>query len=107
MRMSVFCRVAALLAPAMFASVPAIAASGRGEALAAQWCSSCHAVKSGQTSPNPKAAPFPKIAAEPTATEYGLRVFLKTTHATMPNYKIDPDDIDDLVGYIRSLAPKQ
>lgn len=82
-----------------------LASSTRGAVLAAQWCAECHAVKAGQTSPNPKAPAFPAIAQEPSATDYGLRVFLKTTHATMPNFKINPDDIDDLVDYIRSLKP--
>ncbi len=80
-----------------------MAADLPGAALAQQWCAACHAVKPGQVSPNPKAPAFTAIAAEPSATEYSLSVFLKTTHATMPNYKIDPDDIDALVDYIRSL----
>lgn len=106
MRISIHRRAAALVVAVVFVSAPALAAAGRGEVLA-QSCSVCHAIKPGQASPNPKAPPFAAIAAEPSATEYGLRVFLKTTHATMPNFKIDPDDIDELVGYIRSLAPKQ
>jgi cytochrome c len=85
----------------------ALAAPSRGEVLSQQWCSQCHAVEPGQQSPNPKAPVFSAIAAEPSATEYSLHVFLQTTHTTMPNFKIDPDDIDDIVGYIRSLAPKR
>jgi len=85
----------------------AVAAPSRGEVLSQQWCSRCHAVEPGQQSPNPKAPAFPAIAAEPSATEYSLHVFLQTTHTTMPNFKIDPDDIDDIIGYIRSLKPKQ
>jgi mono/diheme cytochrome c family protein len=88
------------------ATGPAVAATTRGETLAGQWCAACHAIKAGQTSPNPKAPAFPAIAAEPSATEYSLRVFLRTTHATMPNFTINPDDIDDLVDYIRSLKAK-
>ena len=88
------------------AAGPALAASP-GETLAQQWCAGCHAIRPGQQSPNPKAPTFPAIAAEPSATDYSLRVFLKTTHATMPNYRIDPDAIDDIVAYIRSLKPKQ
>jgi mono/diheme cytochrome c family protein len=85
----------------------AVAAPSRGEVLSQQWCSQCHAVEPGQQSPNPKAPAFSAIAAEPSATEYSLHVFLQTTHATMPNFKIDPNDVDDIVGYIRSLAPKR
>jgi mono/diheme cytochrome c family protein len=96
----------AQLAVAPVSVLPAMAAEPRGETLAQRWCSECHAVKAGQTSPNPKAPPFAAIAAEPSATDYGLHVFLKTTHATMPNFKINADDIDDLVAYIRSLRPQ-
>jgi mono/diheme cytochrome c family protein len=96
-----------LSALAGFGLHDAAMAQSRGETLASRWCAECHATKPGQTSPNPKAPAFVAIAAESTATEYALRVFLKTTHATMPNFKIDPADIDDLVAYIRSLAPKQ
>jgi mono/diheme cytochrome c family protein len=81
-------------------------AATRGETLAQQWCAECHATKAGQQSPNPKAPAFTAIANEPSATDYSLRVFLKTTHATMPNFKINSDDIDDLVAYIRSLKGK-
>ena len=100
-----------LLAVSMFATCcvggSAKAASSRGEILSQQWCSRCHAVEPGQPSPNPKAPAFSAIAAEPSATEYSLHVYLQTTHATMPNFRIDPDDIDDIVSYIRSLKPKQ
>jgi cytochrome c len=79
------------------------ASPARGKALAQQSCAECHATAPGQQSPNPKAPAFPAIANEPSATEFSLRVFLKTTHETMPNFKIDPNDINDLVDYIRSL----
>ncbi len=91
---------------ACYVAGQATAAPSRGETLAQQWCSQCHAIKPGEQSANPKAPAFAAIAAEPSATDYGLRVFLRTTHATMPNFKINPDDIDDLVGYIRSLKAK-
>ena len=81
-------------------------AATRGEVLAQQRCAECHATKAAQQSPNPKAPAFAAIANEPSATDYSLRVFLRTTHATMPNFKINPDDIDDLVAYIRSLKGK-
>jgi cytochrome c len=84
----------------------AMAAPSDGKTLALQWCSDCHAVQLEQVSPNPEAPAFTAIAQEPSATEYSLRVFLKTTHKTMPNFKINPDDIENLVSYIRSLKPK-
>jgi mono/diheme cytochrome c family protein len=75
----------------------------RGRALAEQWCSQCHAVSSNQAAGDPAAPDFADIAAEPSATAYALRVFLRTPHATMPNFILDAGDIDDIVGYIVSL----
>jgi mono/diheme cytochrome c family protein len=74
-----------------------------GTILADQWCSECHAIKPGQMSPNAKAPTFQRIAAEPSATPYALRIFLRTPHATMPNLKIEAADITDLAAYIHSL----
>jgi cytochrome c len=82
------------------------AETARGQALAEQWCAQCHGVRPHEASANPKAPSFSAIAAESSATEYALRVFLKTPHPTMPNFKLQPDDIDDLVGYLLSLKPK-
>ena len=75
----------------------------RGAALAQGWCSQCHAIAPGHPSPDAKAPTFPAIAAELTATDYALHVFLRTPHATMPNFRITAVDIDDLVAYITSM----
>jgi len=77
----------------------------RGRTLAEQWCSQCHGVR--QPSANSEAPPFSAIAAEPSATEYTLRTFLRVPHPTMPNFILKPDDIDDIVGYILSLKPQK
>lgn len=95
------------LAAALFVAVHADAASvARGKALVRQDCASCHAVEPGGTSPNAKAPTFAAVANEPSATPYSLHVFLQTTHATMPNFVINSDDIDDIVAYIESLKQK-
>ena len=79
----------------------------RGRALAEQWCSQCHGVRPNQSSANADAPSFSAIAAEPSATEYGLRTFLRVPHPTMPNFILQPDDVDDIVGYITSLKPQK
>jgi len=79
----------------------------RGRILAEQQCSQCHAVKRDDLSPDPDAPSFADVAAEPSITEYMLRVFLKTPHPTMPNLIIKSNDVDDLVSYIMSLKPKK
>src|ERR1041385_5614155 len=57
----------------------------RGRGLAEQQCSHCHGVKQGEKSPYVAVPSFTEIAAEPSMTEYALRVFLQTPHPTMPN----------------------
>lgn len=78
----------------------------RGRVLAEQRCSHCHGVKRGEKSPAADAPSFTDVAAEPSISEYMLRVFLQTPHPTMPNLIIKPDEIDDIVSYIGSLKPK-
>jgi mono/diheme cytochrome c family protein len=99
--------VLALVGATSFAATGADAASAAtGKTLVQHQCVSCHAVEPGQQSPNPKAPTFAAIANEPSATAYSLHVFLQTTHATMPNFVIESDDIDDIVSYILSLKQK-
>jgi mono/diheme cytochrome c family protein len=81
--------------------------AARGQGLAEQWCSQCHGVRPSQPSANSDAPSFSAIAAEPSATQYALRTFLRVPHPTMPNFILKPDDIDDIVGYITSLKPQK
>jgi mono/diheme cytochrome c family protein len=94
-----------VLLVALFPGAGTVKAASRGEVLAQQWCSQCHGVRPNEASANPKAPSFSAIASESSATEYSLRVFLKTPHPTMPNFKLQPDDIDELVSYVLSLKP--
>ena len=75
----------------------------RGRILAQQWCAQCHGVPPNELSADANAPSFSAIAQEPSATEYALRVFLRTPHPTMPNFVLKSDDVDDLVSYIVSL----
>lgn len=75
----------------------------RGRALAERWCSECHAVAPGAPARDPAAPDFPAIAAEPSATGYALRVFLRTPHETMPNLILGRHEIDDIISYLLSL----
>ena len=100
-----FAVAAALLV--LSATEPASAAATRGQILSQQWCAQCHGVRTDQPSANPDVPSFSAIAAEPSATEYSLRIFLRVPHPTMPNFVLKPDDIDDLVDYIISLRPQK
>jgi mono/diheme cytochrome c family protein len=71
------------------ASGVANADARRGRVLAERWCSQCHAVSLNDAAGDPAAPDFAEIAKEPSATVYGLRVFLRVPHATMPNFILD------------------
>jgi mono/diheme cytochrome c family protein len=77
----------------------------RGRVLAEQWCAQCHGVRPDDISPIPKVPTFPQVAAQAATTEMALRVFMRTSHPTMPNLILHPDDLDDIVAYILSLKP--
>ena len=96
--------VAILIGGGGFANARADAA--RGQLLSQRWCVQCHGVLADQSSANAKAPPFSAIAAEPSATEYSLRTFLRTPHPSMPNFILQADDIADIVDYVMSLKTK-
>ena len=76
----------------------------RGLVYAKKACSECHAVEKGEVSPDIKAPNFSAIADSPGMTERALVVWLQSSHhATMPNFIIAPDDLDNVVAYIMSL----
>ena len=79
-----------------------------GRRLAERDCTSCHAVKPGDLGPSPMEAapPFQLVARMPSTTELALRVFLRTSHAGMPNLQFTEQEIDDLVAYMVSLSGK-
>jgi len=75
-----------------------------GLTMARQVCSSCHGVERGDAfSPNVLAPTFDRIAGTPGMTETALSVALQTSHKSMPNLILKPDEIDDISAYILSL----
>ncbi len=77
---------------------------GKGQRLAREVCSICHAVDKTQAqSPNPKAPRFETIANVPGMTATALAVALRTSHETMPNLMLDPDEVQGISSYILSL----
>jgi cytochrome c len=74
-----------------------------GHRLAAAWCKGCHAIDAASGGAGSAAPDFAAIASQPSTTELSLRVFLKTSHRSMPNLVITPAQADDLVSYILSL----
>jgi mono/diheme cytochrome c family protein len=81
--------------------------AGEGLRVARQWCAACHVVSRDMPTPAPAmdAAPsFSSVARRADTTETGLRVFLQTPHANMPNWQLGRGELDAVVAYILSLS---
>ncbi len=75
-----------------------------GLAYARSACSECHAIRGDDyLSPNPKAAPFAKIANTPGMTGAALYVILQTPHRDMPDLIIPAKEKADVVAYLLNL----
>lgn len=75
-----------------------------GHRLAAAWCKECHAIDAAAIGGGKDGAPaFARIANLPSTTELSLKVFLRSSHARMPNLIIQPSDAEEIVQYILSL----
>ena len=78
-----------------------------GAAYAEQVCAACHAVLANeQISPLAEAPTFQSVADTPGMTEMALTVWLQSSHPTMPNIILKPDDLRNVVAYIGSLKKK-
>jgi mono/diheme cytochrome c family protein len=78
-----------------------------GAAYAKQVCAECHAVlPNEQISPLAQAPTFQKVANMPGMTEMALSVWLQSSHPTMPNIVLKPDDLRNVIAYIVSLKAK-
>ena len=84
------------------AAQPSDSASA-GHRLAEAWCKDCHAIDATAAGTTRGPPDFIAIANRPSTTALSLKVFLQTSHRSMPNLIIAPDQADDLVSYILSL----
>jgi len=98
-----------LIAVAVIALLPSLArAAGdvaRGEALARVWCANCHTVE-GNSSGKDVAPPLADIAKRGSPEQLQARAFLVSPHPPMPNFDLARQQIDDIVAYLNSLAPR-
>ncbi|MBU6319359.1 MAG: cytochrome C [Alphaproteobacteria bacterium] len=81
--------------------------AARGLSYARRACAECHMVEKGERPQGRllSGPSFERVAAVPGMTGMALTAWLTTSHPTMPNFIIEADRMDDLVAYIRSLAP--
>jgi mono/diheme cytochrome c family protein len=90
-------------------SAPAQALPGDRQAgwtLARDVCAECHFVEKDDRGESWADAPaFQDVADDPAITAISLRVFLRTSHADMPNLMLSEAETDDIVAFILSLKP--
>ncbi|MGF1660523.1 MAG: c-type cytochrome [Rubrimonas sp.] len=80
-------------------------AAAAGRDLAERWCAACHAVADDQPVAADAARPFAAIAADPAATDAGLRAAMATPpHPAMTDPGLTEDAMRKIIVYIRSIG---
>ena len=76
-----------------------------GATYARAHCAECHGVDASPEdfSPNADAPDFSVVANTPGMTEMAVRVWLQTSHPTMPDFIIPAEVRDNLAAYTMSL----
>lgn len=81
--------------------------AARGQALAERLCSTCHAIGPQDASPFAPAPPFREIVTRypPEALAESLAEGIQVGHPAMPEFRLEPEEIDELLAYLRTLPP--
>jgi cytochrome c len=100
----------ALAATLLALCLPAAAQEGRvqrGRTFVQTHCASCHAVGRVGESPLSIAPPFrtlhTRYPVESLAEAFAEGI--TTGHPTMPEFRLDPAQINDVIAYLRTLGP--
>jgi mono/diheme cytochrome c family protein len=101
--------LAALIVASASAGAAEIGDAKRGLAYAKKVCSECHGVNAtDEQSPDFMAPTFREVANTKGITERALYVWLQSgNHESMPNFMIEPSDLDDVIAYIMSMRATQ
>jgi mono/diheme cytochrome c family protein len=81
----------------------------RGRAIAEAKCAGCHAVAGTGRSPRAEAPPLRELPTR-YPVEHLAEAFAEgivVGHPDMPQFTFDPPDIDALLSYLQSLAPRK
>ena len=83
----------------------------RGEAVAQEWCATCHARDESERTARPVEAgdgpSFAEIAGREGRDEQFLWDFLEEDHFPMPTYRLFPRERADIAAYIVSLRTEE
>ena len=107
MRVTLLLFTAGMLAlgPATAVAQDAVGDAEAGFVVAAEICVQCHAIAPEVSSvfPVPDAPSFVDIADTPGMTAIALYAWMTTSHPTMPDIILPPDELRNVVAYILSL----
>jgi len=92
-----------LLAGVAAGSPSAAAEVAKGAQLARQWCANCHVIGGNAPATVQQGPPSFQAIAEGSLTADQLRAFLSHPHGAMPDLALTRLEIDDLIGYIKTL----
>jgi mono/diheme cytochrome c family protein len=97
-----------LLAMTLVLATQAMAASPaeqRGKTFALNNCARCHSIDRVSLSPLKIAPPFRTLHTRYPVEALGeaLAEGIQTGHPTMPEFQLDPDQIHDLLSYLKTL----
>lgn len=101
--------LAAVLAPAVaLAQGGATAAIDRGRQIALRNCSLCHATGETGDSPNAMAPRFRELARRYPMDnlQEALAEGILTGHPAMPEFRFAPNQISDLIAYLKSIQKR-
>lgn len=76
-----------------------------GFALAKEYCARCHAIQKVGDSPLAIAPPFRDLHLRYPVDELAefLGEGIRTGHPTMPEFRFDPDQIENFIAYLKTL----
>ena len=78
-----------------------------GHQIALTYCSRCHAVEPGKTSTVPDAPPFYTLGqhfpVEDLAEALAEGIMVGHEGVQMPEFQLEPDDIDDFIAYLKTI----
>ena len=97
--------IALTLAFAVSAQAQQSPAARRGLTFVRTNCAQCHAIDKGSPSPLGIAPPFRTLHRmyPVESLEEALAEGISTGHPSMPEFRLDPDQIGDVIAYLKSL----
>ena len=83
--------------------------AAEGQRLAEVYCSSCHAIGAEGESRHPMAPAFRTLSRNypVNALEEAFAEGILVGHRDMPEFRLEPQQIDDLLGYIQSIQERR